>query len=65
LRAEGFSCSIEVLYEGLRISNFPFLIKKSKKRNKVISCNSFQFLVIKTLDPHPEPDSLAKLDPYP
>jgi hypothetical protein len=28
LRAEGFSCSMDVLYGGLRISKLQFLIKK-------------------------------------
>jgi hypothetical protein len=30
LRAEGFSCSLSVLYEGLGISKLQFLIKKIK-----------------------------------
>ncbi len=32
LRAEGFSCSLDVLYEGLGISKLQFLIKKRKKQ---------------------------------
>jgi hypothetical protein len=31
LRAEGFSCSFDVLYEGLGIRKLQFLIKKEKK----------------------------------
>jgi hypothetical protein len=49
LRAEGFSCSLGVLYGGLGISKLQFLIKNN------------QFFVIKTLDPDPE--SLQMLDP--
>ncbi len=31
LRDEGFSCSLDVLYEGLEISKLKFLIKRHKK----------------------------------
>ncbi len=39
LRAEGFSCSLGVLYGGLRISKLQFLIKKIK--NLISSCTFF------------------------
>ncbi len=58
MRAEGFSCSLDVVYGGLGISKLPFLIKKEKKISDVFF---LQFLVIKTLDP----DSLEMLDPDP
>ncbi len=52
--AEGFSCSMDVLYEGLGISKLQFLIKKNID---FFSSKFFpQFLVIKTLDPEPDPD---------
>ncbi len=35
LRAEGFSCSLDVLYGGLGISKLQFLIKKKKKNSAV------------------------------
>jgi hypothetical protein len=53
LRAEGFSFSLDVILGGLEISKLQFLIKKGK------------FLVIKTLDPEPDPESLDMLDPDP
>ncbi len=49
LRAEGFSCSLDVLYEGLGRSKLQFLIKKISHFFPTV--NFFQFLVIKTLDP--------------
>jgi hypothetical protein len=57
LRAEGFSCSLG----GLGKSKFKFSIK-------IIIFFSFfllQFLVIKSLDPNLEQDSLEMLDPDP
>ncbi len=45
LRAEGFSCSLDVLYGDLRIS---------KLKNKIqifFCCSCFLYLVLKTLDP--------------
>ncbi len=68
MRPEGFSCSLYVLYEGLGISKFKFLIKRYKKHFSAVFC--FHFLVIETLDPDPvpDPDSLEMLgldpDPY-
>jgi hypothetical protein len=41
LRAEGFSCSLSVLYGGLGISKLQFLIKKIEI--KVPAINFFQF----------------------
>jgi hypothetical protein len=41
LRAEGFSCSLGVLYGGLGISEFQFFIKKTKIKYLVVHC--FQF----------------------
>ncbi len=64
LRAEGFSCSLCVLYGGLGITNCNFL---SKKYPISFSCKIFQFSVIKTLDSELDPDpQLDKmLDPDP
>jgi hypothetical protein len=74
LRAEGFSCSLNVLYGSLGISKLQFLIKKRYIKNFKLYF-FLQFLVIKTLDPDPYlnpnpcsyPDSLEMLDsdPYP
>ncbi len=48
LRAEGFFCSLEILYAGLGIGKLYFLIQ-----NFLFSAVTFlQFFVIKTLDPH-------------
>jgi hypothetical protein len=71
LRAEGFSYSLDVLSGGLVISKLQFWIRKRKEKN--FNCIFFQFLVIKTLDPYPgpesdpypDPDSLEMLDPDP
>jgi hypothetical protein len=59
---EGFSCSLDVLYEGLEISKLQFLIKEKYLKN-LLAVFFLQFLVIKTLDP--DPDSLEMLDPDP
>ncbi len=48
LRAEGFFCSLGVLYGGLGISKLQFLIKKIKI--KVSSCNLFSIFGHQTLD---------------
>jgi hypothetical protein len=63
LRAKGFSCSLGVLYRGPGIYKLHFLIKKIYK--KISALHFFQFLVIKPLDPEPDPDpKLEKmLDP--
>ncbi len=62
MRAEGFSCSLDVLYGGLGEANNNFDTKKIKN----FSC-IFVFSFIKTLDPDPYPDlnSLEMLDPDP
>ncbi len=52
LWAEGFSCSLDVLYGGLGISKLQLLIKIISICFSAI--NFFQFLVIKTLDPDPD-----------
>jgi hypothetical protein len=50
LRADCFSCSLDVLHGGLGISILQFLIKKIYiKKNFVV--NFSQFLPIETLDP--------------
>jgi hypothetical protein len=51
LKADGFSCSLNVFYEGLSICKLQFLI--IKKYSAVIFF--FHFLVIKTLDLDPDP----------
>jgi hypothetical protein len=63
LTAEGFSCSLGVLYRSLGISKLNFLIKeiKTKFQLKIF----FQFLVIKTLDPDPQLETTLDPDPYP
>jgi hypothetical protein len=57
LRAEGLSCSLDVLYGGLGISKLQFLIQQFVSTVFFLS----KFLVIKTLDP----DSLEMLAPDP
>ncbi len=52
LRAEGFSCSLDVFYGGLGISKWQFLKKKTKFSAELI----FKFLAMKTLDPDLDPD---------
>ncbi len=52
LRSEGFSCSLDVLYGGLRISKLQFDEKISNFYFKAVIF--FQFLVIKLLDPDPK-----------
>jgi hypothetical protein len=63
LRAEGFSCSLCVLYGDLGISKLQFLIKKIKIKFPAI--NFFQFSVIKPWirirDPDPQLEKM--LDP--
>ncbi len=55
LRAEGFSCSLGVLYGDLGISKLQFLIKKWKL---ISSCKFFK--ILKTLDPDPESGSAIR-----
>jgi hypothetical protein len=58
LRAQDFSYSLDVR----RINKLQFLIKKYITFFRLYF---FQFLVIKTLDPEPDQDSLEMLDPDP
>ncbi len=60
MRSEGCSCSLEVLYRGLRISKLQFLIKKRLKKPFHLYSFLLQFLVIKALDidTDPYPDSM-------
>ncbi len=51
LRAEGFSCSLGVLYGGLGISKLQFFIKKAEIKFPAI--NFFSILGHQTLDPDP------------
>ncbi len=55
LRAEGFSCSLGVLYGGLGISKLQFLIKKREIKFPAIIF--FSILGHQTLDPDPESGS--------
>ncbi len=57
-RAEGFSFSLDVLYEGLGISKMQFLIKKD---TTCFSAVFVSILFVNTLDPDPE--SIEILDP--
>ncbi len=61
MRAQGFSCSLDVLNKGLGISELQFLIKKALQ-NFQLYFFLLHFLVIKTLDL--DPDSLEMLDLY-
>ncbi len=67
MRAEGLSCSLGVLYEGLGISKLQFLIKKIKIKFLVVIF--FQFLTIKPWirirDPDPQLEKMLDPDPYP
>ncbi len=59
MRAEGFSCSLCVLYGGLGITKLEFFIKKNIQFFSAV--NVFQFLVIKTLDSELDPDPNSQL----
>ncbi len=63
LMAEGFSCSLDVLYGGLGIYKLQFWIEKEEKKISIVRYFFLPFLVMKTLDP--DPDSLEMLDPDP
>ncbi len=52
MTAEGFSCSLDVLYGGLGINKLQFLIKKMSNFFPAVNC--FKFLVMKTLDSDPD-----------
>jgi hypothetical protein len=58
LRAEGFSCSLGVLYGGLGISKLQFFIKKIESKFPAI--NFFSILGHQTLDPDPESGSTIR-----
>jgi hypothetical protein len=58
LSAEGFSCSLGVLYGGLGISKLQFLIKKIEIKFPAI--NFFLILGHQTLDPDPESGSASR-----
>jgi hypothetical protein len=62
LRAEGFSCSLGVLYGGLGISKLQFLIKKN--RNQISSYKFFSILGHQTLDPDPQLEKMLDPDPH-
>ncbi len=65
LRAEGFFCSLVVLYGGLGISKLQFLIKKFKI--KVFRCKFFSILGHQTWIRNPDLQLVKMLnpDPYP
>ncbi len=52
MRAEGFNCNLGVLYGGLGISKWQFLIKKIKIKFPAV--NFFAILGHQTLDPDPD-----------
>ncbi len=62
LRAEGFSCSLGVLYGGLGISKWQFLIKKIKLKFPTV--NFFSILGHQTLDPDPGSGSGIRIRNY-
>jgi hypothetical protein len=68
LRAEGFSCSLCVLYGGLRTNKLQFSIQKIFFKS-FTAVNVCQFLVIKPLgselNPDPDPQLGKMLDPDP
>jgi hypothetical protein len=49
LRAEGFSCTLGVLYGGLGKSKLPFFDQENK--NKISNCKFFSILGHQTLEP--------------
>jgi hypothetical protein len=51
LRAEGFSCSLGILYGGVGISKLHF---DQENKNCISSCTFFQVLGHQTLDPDPD-----------
>ncbi len=63
LRAEGFSCSLGVLYGGLGISKLQFLIRKIEIKFPAV--NFFTILGHQTLDPDPKLEKMLDPDPYP
>jgi hypothetical protein len=71
LRAEGFSCSLGVLYEGLGISKLQFLIKKIKIKFLVVNFFNFRSSNpgsgsgIRIRNPDPQLEKMLDPDPYP
>ncbi len=71
LRAEGFSCSLGVLFGGLGISKWQFLIKKIKIKFPAVNFFNFRSskpgsgseILIRNPDPHLE--KMLDPDPYP
>jgi hypothetical protein len=61
LRAEGFSCSLGVLYGGLGISKMQFLIKKIEIKFPAIN---FSILGHQTMDPDPQIEKMLDPDPH-
>jgi hypothetical protein len=58
LRAEGFSCSLDVLYGGLGITKIAIFDQKKIFKKFQLFFSMFDYL-------HPDPDSLEMLDPDP
>ncbi len=50
LRAQGFSCGLDILYGGLEISKLQYFFDQ-KNNKKIFSYKFFPILVIKTLNP--------------
>jgi hypothetical protein len=62
LMAEGFSCSLGVLYGGLGISKLQLLIKKIEIKFQAI--NFFPILGHQSLDPDPQLVKMLDPDPH-
>jgi hypothetical protein len=69
LRAEGFSCSLGVLYGGLGISKLQFLIKKIEIKFPAINffnfCSSNPGSGSGIRNPDPQLEKMLYPDPYP
>jgi hypothetical protein len=63
MRAEGFSCSLGVLYGGLGVSKLQVLIKKIESKFPAI--NFLSILGRQTLDPDPLLEKMLDPDPDP
>jgi hypothetical protein len=62
----GFSCSLVVLYEALRISKYRVETFNQKKEKKAaVFFRQFWYPVIKTLESDPESLQMLDTDPYP
>ncbi len=66
MRAEGFSCSLCVLYGGLGITKLQFLINKINKKNSSMGIKSW-IKLDQDPDPYPHPDQQLRkmLNPDP